>query len=113
MASSQAGGVKLPGRPQAREPFREPFPVLYSQGVMHARDAQTGEVRRMSKSAGNVVTRFGRPGNQDDVGPELVFTSPWWIAAASDRVYVADSASWRITRIRLEHAASASCEVRR
>jgi len=37
-------------------PFREPFPVLYSQGVMHARDAQTGEVRRMSKSAGNVVT---------------------------------------------------------
>ncbi len=37
-------------------PFREPFPVLRSQGVMHVRDAQTGEVRRMSKSAGNVVT---------------------------------------------------------
>jgi leucyl-tRNA synthetase len=37
-------------------PFREPFPVLRSQGVMHARDAQTDEVRRMSKSAGNVVT---------------------------------------------------------
>jgi leucyl-tRNA synthetase len=37
-------------------PFREPFPVLRSQGVMHARDARTGEVRRMSKSAGNVVT---------------------------------------------------------
>jgi leucyl-tRNA synthetase len=37
-------------------PFREPFPVLRSQGVMHARDAQTGEVRRMSKSRGNVVT---------------------------------------------------------
>jgi len=35
--------------------FREPFPVLRSQGVMHARDPETGEVRRMSKSAGNVV----------------------------------------------------------
>jgi leucyl-tRNA synthetase len=35
--------------------FREPFPVLRSQGVMHARDPGTGEVRRMSKSAGNVV----------------------------------------------------------
>jgi leucyl-tRNA synthetase len=36
--------------------FREPFPALRSQGVMHARDPETGEVRRMSKSAGNVVT---------------------------------------------------------
>jgi leucyl-tRNA synthetase len=40
-------------------PFREPFPALRSQGVMHARDPQTGEVRRMSKSAGNVVTPDG------------------------------------------------------
>ncbi len=37
-------------------PFREPFPVLRSQGAMHARDSLTGELRRMSKSAGNVVT---------------------------------------------------------
>jgi leucyl-tRNA synthetase len=37
-------------------PFREPFPVLRSQGVMHARDPESGEVRRMSKSRGNVVT---------------------------------------------------------
>ena len=37
-------------------PFREPFPLLRSQGTMHARDAKTGEIRRMSKSAGNVVT---------------------------------------------------------
>jgi leucyl-tRNA synthetase len=36
--------------------FREPFPVLRSQGVMHAYDPDSGEVRRMSKSAGNVVT---------------------------------------------------------
>ncbi|MFL7793808.1 MAG: leucine--tRNA ligase, partial [Anaerolineae bacterium] len=37
-------------------PFREPFPALRSQGVMHARDLETGEVMRMSKSKGNVVT---------------------------------------------------------
>jgi leucyl-tRNA synthetase len=37
-------------------PFREPFPALRSQGVMHAYNPETGEVRRMSKSAGNVVT---------------------------------------------------------
>ncbi|HET90386.1 MAG TPA: leucine--tRNA ligase [Chloroflexi bacterium] len=37
-------------------PFREPFPVLRSQGVMHARDPETDEVCRMAKSAGNVVT---------------------------------------------------------
>ena len=37
-------------------PFDEPFPVLRSQGTMHSRDPESGEVRRMSKSAGNVVT---------------------------------------------------------
>jgi leucyl-tRNA synthetase len=37
-------------------PFREPVPHLRSQGVMHARDPETGEITRMSKSKGNVVT---------------------------------------------------------
>ncbi|MFQ5613074.1 MAG: leucine--tRNA ligase [Anaerolineae bacterium] len=37
-------------------PFREPFPRLRSQGIMHARDPNTGEIRKMSKSAGNVIT---------------------------------------------------------
>ncbi len=37
-------------------PFREPFPTLRSQGVMHAQDAATGVILRMSKSKGNVVT---------------------------------------------------------
>jgi leucyl-tRNA synthetase len=44
--------------------FREPFPAMRSQGVMHARASETDDgssepsqiVRRMSKSAGNVVT---------------------------------------------------------
>ncbi|MGC9348355.1 MAG: leucine--tRNA ligase [Anaerolineae bacterium] len=35
---------------------REPFPVLRSQGVLHARDPETGDIERMSKSKGNVVT---------------------------------------------------------
>ena len=36
--------------------FREPFPKLRSQGVLHARDTETGAIERMSKSKGNVVT---------------------------------------------------------
>ncbi len=36
--------------------FREPFPKLRSQGVLHVRDQETGSVERMSKSKGNVVT---------------------------------------------------------
>jgi leucyl-tRNA synthetase len=35
--------------------FREPLPVLRSQGVLHARDTETGRPVRMSKSRGNVV----------------------------------------------------------
>ena len=35
--------------------FREPLPVLRSQGVLHARDPETGRPVRMSKSKGNVV----------------------------------------------------------
>jgi leucyl-tRNA synthetase len=36
--------------------FREPFPVLRSQGVLHARNPETGAAERMSKSKGNIVT---------------------------------------------------------
>ena len=35
--------------------FREPFPVLRCQGVLHARDRESGRPVRMSKSKGNVV----------------------------------------------------------
>ncbi len=35
--------------------FREPLPVLRSQGVLHAREPETGRPLRMSKSKGNVV----------------------------------------------------------
>ena len=36
--------------------FREPLPCLRSQGVLHARDPETGKAERMSKSKGNVIT---------------------------------------------------------
>ena len=36
--------------------FREPLPRLRSQGVLHARDPETGKIERMSKSRGNIVT---------------------------------------------------------
>jgi leucyl-tRNA synthetase len=59
--------------------FREPFPVLRSQGVMHARDPLTGEVRRMSKSAGNVVTPDGVAAvhGADALRVALLFMAPF------------------------------------
>jgi leucyl-tRNA synthetase len=60
-------------------PFREPFPKLRSQGVMHVRDPQTGAVRRMSKSARNVITpdsvaeRYGA----DTLRVYLLFMAPF------------------------------------
>lgn len=68
-------------------PFREPFPVLRSQGVMHARDPQTSQgsgepsrtVRRMSKSAGNVVTpdSVARTHGADALRIYLLFMAPF------------------------------------
>ena len=60
-------------------PFREPFPVLRSQGVMHARDPQTGEVRRMSKSTGNVVTpdEVAEAHGSDALRVYLLFMAPF------------------------------------
>jgi leucyl-tRNA synthetase len=60
-------------------PFREPFPVLRSQGVMHARDPQTGEISRMSKSAGNVVTpdEVAEAQGADALRVYLLFMAPF------------------------------------
>ncbi len=60
-------------------PFREPFPVLRSQGVMHARDPQTGQARRMSKSAGNVVTpdSVAEAYSADALRIHLLFMAPF------------------------------------
>jgi leucyl-tRNA synthetase len=60
-------------------PFREPFPVLKSQGVMHAHDPETGEVRRMSKSAGNVVTpdSVAEAHGADALRVHLLFMAPF------------------------------------
>jgi leucyl-tRNA synthetase len=60
-------------------PFREPFPVLRSQGIMHARDPKTGEVRRMSKTVGNVVTPDSVAAEQgaDALRLYLLFMAPF------------------------------------
>jgi leucyl-tRNA synthetase len=59
--------------------FREPFPALRSQGVMHARDPESGEVRRMSKSAGNVVTpdSMAAEHGADALRVTLLFMAPF------------------------------------
>jgi len=60
-------------------PFREPFPVLRSQGVMHARDPESGEIRRMSKSTGNVVTpdQVAETYGSDALRTYLLFMAPF------------------------------------
>jgi DNA-binding beta-propeller fold protein YncE len=63
-------------------------------------------------AAGNEVTRFGSYGNADSEGPEIGLADPWWVAAASDRVYVGEQQACRIVKVRLECAAAAECAVR-
>jgi leucyl-tRNA synthetase len=60
-------------------PFREPFPVLRCQGVMHARDPESGQVRRMSKSTGNVVTpdEVAETHGADALRVYLMFMAPF------------------------------------
>ncbi|MHC4913915.1 MAG: hypothetical protein ACYTGB_00370 [Planctomycetota bacterium] len=62
-------------------------------------------------AAGNQVARFGRYGNADSAGPEIGLSDPWWIAAASDRVYVGERDANRIVKVRLESAASTECAI--
>ncbi len=59
--------------------FREPFPVLRSQGIMHARDPKAGEISRMSKSKGNVVTPDGAAAihGADALRLYLLFMAPF------------------------------------
>jgi leucyl-tRNA synthetase len=59
--------------------FREPFPVLRCQGVMHARDPESGQIRRMSKSTGNVVTpdQVAETHGADALRVYLLFMAPF------------------------------------
>ena len=62
-------------------------------------------------SEGNVIAHIGRRGNQDGAlsGSALAFAEPGWLAAAADRLYVADGSACRIVRARLGYRAVASC----
>ena len=62
-------------------------------------------------TAGNVVTRFGRRDNQDSNGPHIGLAGPGSVAAAADRVYVGDGGACRIVKVRLGHAAEATCTI--
>jgi hypothetical protein len=62
-------------------------------------------------SEGNVLAHLGTRGNQDSAGPELGLAEPGWLAAAADRLYVADGSACRIVKVRLGYAAEASCRV--
>ena len=62
-------------------------------------------------SAGNVILRFGRPGNLDSNGEDPAFAAPWWVAASSDRVFVSDRALWRITRVQIAPKVKAECGI--
>jgi hypothetical protein len=64
-------------------------------------------------AAGNLITRFGQYGNQDDPGGGDVIPLGWVhaVAASREAVYAADMVNHRLVRVRLEAAAEASCDV--
>ncbi len=57
-------------------------------------------------AAGNLITRFGQYGNQDDPGEGayIPFAWPYAVAASNEAIYVADMVNHRIVRVRLEAA---------
>jgi len=60
-------------------------------------------------SEGNVLAHIGRSGNRDSAAPDLAFAEPGWLAAAADRLYVADGSACRIVRVKLGYRAEAAC----
>jgi hypothetical protein len=106
-----------------------PMPAQY-QGVPHVEQCVCGGARfdldqfdrvfvpdalrsrvTVLDSEGNVLAHLGERGNQDSAGPELRLSEPGWLAAAADRLYIADGSACRIVRVRLGYAAEASCRV--
>ncbi len=57
-------------------------------------------------AAGNLITRFGQYGNQDDSaeGTAIPFAWPHAVATTPEAVYIADMANHRLVRVRLEAA---------
>ena len=63
--------------------------------------------------SGNLITRFGQYGNQDDEGDGSYIPLGWphAVAASSDAVFVADMVNHRVVRVNLEATLEASCEL--
>jgi hypothetical protein len=64
-------------------------------------------------ASGNLITRFGQYGNQDDPaeGANIPLAWPHAVAAAEQAVYVADMVNHRVTRVRLDAASEAHCDL--
>ena len=60
---------------------------------------------------GNTLLSFGLRGNADETEGKIALDEPVAVAAAGDRVYVADRGLRRILRVALSYRAEASCEI--
>jgi hypothetical protein len=62
-------------------------------------------------ASANLITRFGRYGNQDDVGEGDAIPLGWGHAVAvhGDRAYVADLLNHRVVRVRLDSRLTVEC----
>jgi len=70
-------------------------------------------------TANNPITMFGKYGNQDSGGkdaavkkPDIPMAWPLSVAASDTHVYVADDINRRVLKVRMNHAAEESCEVK-
>ncbi len=66
----------------------------------------------------NPITTFGQYGNEDSGGPgarvkkpDIPLAWPTYVAVSARRAYVADTVNWRVVRVKLDHAAEATCGV--
>lgn len=66
----------------------------------------------MLDTAGNLITEIGTYGNMDDAGPTISFCWPAFVCEAGGRIYVTDSNNRRVTAVRFDHAAEATCDVK-
>jgi hypothetical protein len=62
-------------------------------------------------NAGNTLLKMGVRGNEDDTSGVIAVNEPYAVAAAADRVYIADRGLFRIVRASLSYQAEASCEI--
>jgi len=65
----------------------------------------------MLDTNGNLITRIGRYGNSDDVGPAIAFAWPAYVDVAGGKVFVSDPSNRRITVVTFDWQGEAVCTV--